>query len=128
MLYQYNKKLTRIAQKLRKDMTAEEKRLWYQFLSRLPVTVNRQKQIGNYIVDFYIATNRLVIELDGRQHAEEEQSDRDQKRDADLQKLGITVLRYTNYAVNFHFQQVCHDILLHLGLHDTDLKPPKTPY
>ncbi len=55
MEYKYNKNLVSNAQELRKNMTPEEKKLWYRFLKRLPVTVNRQKNIGNYIVDFYIA-------------------------------------------------------------------------
>ena len=54
MQYKYNKKLVTNAQELRKNMTPEEKHLWYDFLKKLPVTVNRQKNIGNYIVDFYI--------------------------------------------------------------------------
>ena len=68
MLYKYDKKLVSAAKTLRKNMTPEEKRLWYDFLKRLPVTVNRQKNIGNYIVDFFIATGRVVIEIDGVQH------------------------------------------------------------
>ena len=67
MQYKYNRKLVANAQKLRKNMTPEEKHLWYDFLKKLPVTVNRQKNIGNYIVDFYIPSARLVIELDGIQ-------------------------------------------------------------
>ena len=64
MKYNYNKKLAPIAQELRKNMTPEEKHLWYDFLKRLPVTVNRQKNIGNYIVDFYISSFSIVIEID----------------------------------------------------------------
>ena len=68
MIYKYDKNLVATAKTLRKNMTPEEKRLWYDFLKRLPVTVNRQKNIGNYIVDFFIATGRVVIEIDGVQH------------------------------------------------------------
>ena len=50
-----NPKLKRNAQKLRREMTKEERHLWYDFLKQLPVTVNRQKVIGHYIVDFYCA-------------------------------------------------------------------------
>ena len=71
MIYNYNKKLVSTAQALRKRMTKEEKHLWYDFLKHLPVTVNRQKNIGNYIVDFFIAEKRVVIELDGSQHGME---------------------------------------------------------
>ena len=62
---QNNSKLTRNAQELRKSMTKEERHLWYDFLKSLPVTVNRQKVIGQYIADFYIAEKKVVIELDG---------------------------------------------------------------
>ena len=57
-----NPKLKRNAQKLRREMTKEERRLWYDFLKQLPITVNRQKVIGPYIVDFYCASAKLVIE------------------------------------------------------------------
>jgi len=63
-----NSKLTGNAKTLRKNMTKEERHLWYDFLKTLPLTVNRQKVIGNYIVDFYIASSKIVIELDGSQH------------------------------------------------------------
>lgn len=103
-------------------MTKEEKHLWYDFLKRLPLTVNRQKNIGDYIVDFYIATNRLVIELDGSQHGMSENLKMDEKRDQELGLLGITVLRYSNLDVNQNFYAVCEDILRHLGLTVRDLK------
>ena len=47
-------------------MTRHERKLWHEFLKGLPVTVNRQKVIGRYIVDFYCAQAKLVIELDGK--------------------------------------------------------------
>jgi len=76
-----NPKLTGNAKALRKNMTKEEKHLWYDFLKTLPVTVNRQKVIGNYIVDFYIATSKIVIEIDGSQHYEDSGIENDAKRD-----------------------------------------------
>ena len=106
-----NSKLTDNAKKLRKNMTKEERHLWYDFLKNLPVTVNRQKVIGNYIVDFYIATAKLVIELDGSQHYEEKGVENDTKRDAFLNGLGIKVLRYSDLDVNQRFESVCDDIL-----------------
>lgn len=95
-------------------MTKEERHLWYDFLKTLPITVNRQKVIGNYIVDFYIATAKLVIELDGSQHYEEKGIENDAKRDAFLNGLGINVLRYSNLDVNQRFESVCEDILNNL--------------
>ena len=97
-------------------MTDEEKHLWYDFLKQLPFTVNRQKNIGRYIVDFYIATKKIVIELDGFQHGLPENAQKDTERDAYLQKMGITVLRYRNSDVNQKFDAVCRDVLKHLGL------------
>ena len=106
-------------------MTDEEKHLWYDFLKRLPVTVNRQKNIGDFIVDFYIASARIVIELDGRGHNLPSNKKEDAERDAELEKLYITVLRYRNIDVNRNFNAVCNDILKHLGLSINDLKPAK---
>ena len=68
---QHNGELVANAQKLRKAMTKEERHLWYDCLKLLPVTVHRQKILGNYIVDFYIASAKMVIELDGSQHYED---------------------------------------------------------
>ncbi len=109
-----NKKLTTYAQTLRKEMTPEEKHLWYDFLKKIPWTVNRQKVFGNYIVDFYIASANLVIEVDGGQHNDEEAILRDKERDAWFQKRGIPVLRYSNLEVKPNFDLVCIDILKHL--------------
>ena len=122
MISNYNKKLVPIAQELRKNMTPEEKHLWYDFLKKLPVTVNRQKNIGDYIVDFYIAKVNIVIEIDGIQHGRAENKKADARRDSELRQLGIKVLRYTNRDVNSNFSSVCADILRHLGLNFDDLK------
>ena len=116
MKYNYNKSYVPLAQQLRKEMTSEEKHLWYDFLKKLPCTVNRQKNIGNYIVDFYIASKSIVIEIDGRQHDMPEHNEKDSERDFELSKLGIRVLRYTNKSINKNFSDVCDDILTHLGL------------
>ena len=110
----YNSKLTVISKSLRRNMTREEKHLWYDFLKLLPQTVNRQKVIGNYIVDFYCAAAKLVIELDGSQHYTEKGKQNDRERDAYLESLGITVLRYTNLTIHKNFEGVCADILHHI--------------
>ena len=106
-----NSKLTGNAKTLRKNMTKEERHLWYDFLKTLPITVNRQKVIGNYIIDFYIASAKIVVELDGSQHYEDKGIANDTKRDAFLNDLGIKVLRYSNLDVNQRFESVCEDIL-----------------
>ena len=95
-------------------MTKEERHLWYDFLKPLPVMVHRQKVIGSYIVDFYIAEAKLVIELDGSQHYEEKGMYADKQRDTYLHSIGLTVLRYSNLDVNLKFQDVCQDIWNHI--------------
>ena len=111
---QYNAKLIPNAKKLRKTMTKEERHLWYDFLKQLPVTVHRQKPIGNYIVDFYIASPKIVIELDGSQHYELQHQARDNQRDMYLSGIGCKILRYSNADVNHRFRDVCEDILNHI--------------
>ena len=115
-----NPKLKRNAQKLRREMTKEERRLWYDFLKQLPVTVNRQKVIDHYIVDFYCASAKLAIELDGSQHYEDEGAADDRERDLALNRLGITVVRYSNNDINQKFEGVCADLLRRLGLTDIE--------
>lgn len=97
-------------------MTKEERKLWYEFLRELPIKIHRQKIIGNYIADFYCATQKLVIEVDGSQHYDDDIKIYDRKRDEYLRSLGIRVLRYGNNEINNNFQGVCEDILLNLGL------------
>ena len=103
------------AQKLRRKMTPQERRLWYDFLKNLPQTVYRQKIIGNFIVDFYISSCKLVIELDGAQHTEPQAVEYDAQRTAYLQGIGCRVLRYANNAVDTNFAGVCEDILHNIG-------------
>jgi len=107
----YNKALKPYAQKLRREMTPEEKRLWYQFLNQLPCRAKRQQIINTFIVDFYIPSAKLVIEIDGSQHCEQEARIRDEERDAALDRLGLLVLRYSNSDINQRFRDVCEDIL-----------------
>ena len=106
-----NPKLKDNAQTLRKNMTKEERHLWYDFLKDLPVTINRQKVIGNYVVDFYCAQEKLIIELDGNQHYLDKGKKYDEKRDAYLKSLGYTIVRYTNLDITRNFRGVCIDIL-----------------
>ena len=122
MSLKYNPKLVGNAQSLRKNMTDEEKELWYKFLKLLPLTVNRQKNIGNYIVDFFISSKNIVIEIDGRQHYTAKNKAADAKRDAELASLGLKVLRYSNNAIRYDFRIVCESILRHIGMTWDDLK------
>lgn len=125
MYYNYNKQNTSNARELRKNMTPEERHLWYDFLKRLPVTVHRQKNVGNYIVDFLIVSAGLVIEIDGRQHKLPEHIEADRKRDQELNLLGFTVLRYTNEDIRNRFHTVCEDIMERVNVRVEDLKPDK---
>ena len=109
-----NKGLTLFSKSLRNGMTKEERRLWYDFLKNLPVTVNRQKVFDNYIVDFYCARYKLIIELDGTQHYLTEGIKNDTVRDNYFKEKGIKVLRYSNLDINKNFDGVCNDILLHM--------------
>ena len=119
----YNKKLVQNARTLRKNMTLEEKHLWYDFLRRLPITVKRQHNIENYIVDFYIAEKKIVIEIDGKQHTSLEHKLSDDKRDSVLANWGIKVLRYSNDVLRNNFSYVTEDIMKNIGLDYSDLKP-----
>ncbi|MBR0354839.1 MAG: endonuclease domain-containing protein [Oscillospiraceae bacterium] len=110
----YAPHLLQNARTLRKNMTKEERKLWYEFLKPLPLTVKRQALIGRYIADFYIPSLHIAIELDGSQHFEDKGRAYDEARDAFFAAQKILVLRYPNNAVNRNFSGVCEDILRHL--------------
>ena len=110
MKRKHNLNLTHFAQKLRREMTKEERHLWYDFLKGLPLTIHRQKVIGIYFVDFYCASKNLVIEIDGSQHYDQEGLAVDTVRDKYLNNLELTVKRYTNTEINNSFESVCDDI------------------
>ncbi len=107
----YAPHLRQYARDLRKDMTRQERKLWYEFLKQLPVTVKRQELLGRYIADFYIPSAKLVIELDGSQHFEEKGLAYDKERDAFFSGQDILVLRYPNNEVTQNFAGVCEHIL-----------------
>ena len=111
-----NKNLLANAKNLRKNQTKEERHLWYDFLSLLPVHFTRQKIIDRYIVDFCCASQKLIIELDGSQYYEEDGIAKDRERDEYLKNLGYTVVRYTNLALHENFKNVCEDIYKNLNV------------
>ena len=78
----HNSKLTSRAQELRKNMTKEERKLWYEYLRNYPYRFRRQVAFGNYILDFYCASAKLAVDLDGSQHYESagQQYDRERLR------------------------------------------------
>ena len=110
MQYKHNSKLTSNAKELRKNMTKEERHLWYDYLKAYPVRFSRQKVLGNYIVDFYSAEVKLVIELDGSQHYEENNQEKDMQRTVFLEEYGLRVLRIPNNEVLHNFLGVCEYI------------------
>jgi very-short-patch-repair endonuclease len=95
-------------------MTPEERKVWFYCLKLIPIPFHRQKMIGNYIVDFYCASAKTVIEIDGSQHYWADGEQKDKERDAYLNSLGITVLRFSNEDVNHDFDTVCNNIYIHL--------------
>ncbi len=103
----YNEDYKPLSQKLRREMTRQEKHLWYDYLKSCPTTFRRQKQFGHYIVDFYCASARLVVELDGSQHYDPEAARRDAERDRYLSGLGLKVLRFANADIDRYFDSVC---------------------
>ncbi len=105
-----NHKLKKNAQNLRKNMTKEEARLWYQYLCRAKSRFRRQYVIGHYIVDFYCHEAKLVIELDGSQHCAPAEMKNDQQRTAYLEKQGLKVVRFSNLDVIRRFRDVCETI------------------
>lgn len=106
----YDSEIIPRAKQLRKDMTEQERRLWYCCLKEYPVKFYKQRVIGAYIVDFYCAQARLAIELDGSQHYEDEGKQYDALRTAELEKQGIRVIRFSNDDVNKRFKSVCEQI------------------
>ena len=106
----HNSKLTKCAQELRRNMTKEERRLWYEYLNRYPYRFRRQLAVGNFVLDFYCAAAKLAIELDGSQHFQPQGLARDAERTAFLEANGIYVLRFSNTDVMRNLKGVCDQI------------------
>ena len=103
----HNKNIVPFAKELRKNMTKEERHLWYDFLRNYPIKFTRQKVLGKYIADFYCAKVNLVVELDGSQHYEDVRLMNDEKRTQYLEQYGINVIRISNLDVLKNFDEVC---------------------
>ena len=110
MQYKHNSVLVPLARQLRKNMTPEEKHLWYDFLRGHPARFSRQKVLGKYIADFYSAQARLVIELDGSHHYEASAVSRDAERTAFLEGYNLRIIRIPNNEINRNFAGVCRYI------------------
>ena len=105
-----NNKLLYVAKILRRNMTRQEKHLWYDFLRFYPIKVYKQRIIDNFIADFYCHSARLVIELDGLQHYTKQGKLHDELRTEVLEKYGLHVLRFSNKDVDDNFESVCYMI------------------
>ena len=105
-----NSTLLNVARILRRNMTRQEKHLWYDFLRSYPVKIYKQRIIDNFIADFYCHSARLVIELDGSQHYTAQGKEDDEARAEILEKYGIQVLRFSNKDVDDNFEGVCRMI------------------
>lgn len=102
-----NKNLKSYSTELRKNATPEENKLWYEFLRTYPVRFNRQRIVGNYILDFYCPKAKLAVEIDGSQHFEKKSEKYDEHRTDFLQNYGLLVLRFANNEINESFYEVC---------------------
>ncbi|MEH8048130.1 endonuclease domain-containing protein [Gallibacterium anatis] len=112
----YSKNLKELSQKLRSNQTDAERKLW-QRINRdqlLGFRFNRQKPLLNYIVDFYCAKAKLIIELDGSHHYEPEYQEKDRQRDDELRSLGFTVMRFSNDEIYYEIEAVVEQIYLFL--------------
>ncbi|ERF78008.1 endonuclease domain-containing protein [Gallibacterium anatis] len=112
----YSKNLKELSQKLRSNQTDAESKLW-QRINRdqlLGFRFNRQKPLLNYIVDFYCAKAKLIIELDGSHHYEVEHQEKDRLRDDELRSLGFTVMRFSNDEIYYEIEAVVEQIYLFL--------------
>ena len=99
------------AKELRREMTPQERHLWYDFLRDYPVKVYKQRIIDSFIADFYCSSAKLVIEIDGAQHFSEEGLHRDRVRTEIIERYGVQVLRFTNREVDLQFEAVCNLIM-----------------
>ncbi len=105
-----NRELLPYAKKLRRNMTPQEQKLWYMFIRKYPVKIYRQRTIGNYIVDFYCYSAKLVIEVDGAHHYKYPQRAYDARRTRFLESYGLLVIRFSNREVDTQFETVCEKI------------------
>ena len=110
----HNTSLTYIAKTLRKNMTKEERHLWYDFLRSYPVRFLRQKVIDDYVVDFYCHEAKLIIELDGSQHYEGNGLLKDKIRTEKIESRNLTIIRIPNNEITKNFKGVCEYIDLYV--------------
>jgi very-short-patch-repair endonuclease len=106
----YNPSLVARARELRQQSTPAEKKLWQNYLRHFPYRMLRQRPIAHFIVDFYCAALKLVIEVDGESHFTDEGRAYDAERTAVLESYGLKLLRFSNEEVINQFEGVCQRI------------------
>ena len=110
------------AKTLRKNMTEQEKKLWYQYLRHYPVRFYKQRILLSFIVDFYCSEAKLVIEVDGAQHYTDQGKAYDEERTFMLEQFGLKIIRFSNYEVDHSFEEVCrmidHEIKCRTGIEE----------
>ncbi|MBT3215891.1 MAG: endonuclease domain-containing protein [Candidatus Marinimicrobia bacterium] len=106
----YNPKLKQLSRNLRNNSTLSEVLLWNQLKQKqmMGFQFNRQRPIGEFIVDFYCPKLKLVIEIDGESHNDRENED--QRRTDFLESLGLTVIRFDDNQVKQGLEYVLQDI------------------
>ncbi|MEO8333309.1 MAG: endonuclease domain-containing protein [Gallionella sp.] len=112
------------AKSLRQNQTEAEKHLWQRLRNRglNDYKFRRQVPIGSYIADFVCMELRLIVEVDGGQHAD--QIAYDQKRELFLRKEGYEIVRYWNNEVLGNLDGVLETLTLALSLRERDFTPP----
>ncbi len=120
-IFPYNHELKEKARELRNNMTEAEKKLWFNFLKNIEINILRQKPLLNYIVDFFIPSIWLVIEIDWDSHFEKDYIEYDNKRTKDLEDNWLKVLRFTNNEIYESFENVCEIISSEIKNHPTPL-------
>jgi len=106
------------ARALRKEMTRAEKLLWQELRNKKlkGFKFRRQHPISFYIVDFYCHKLKLVIEVDGLYHDNEEQQIKDKKRTAAIERHGLHIIRFTNEEVFTNLKGVLEKIELEIDM------------
>ena len=111
------------AKSMRRKMTDAELKLWNELRAHrlMGLGFRRQFPVGRYIDDFACPEKKIIVEVDGSQHAEEKQSAADAVRSAELEKDGWTLLRFWNNEILRDIDGVCHHIVIAAGLTAEDV-------
>ncbi|MBQ2756076.1 MAG: DUF559 domain-containing protein [Oscillospiraceae bacterium] len=102
-----NNNLLESARFLRRNMTLQEKHLWYDFLQHYPIKIYKQRIIDDFIIDFYCHQALLAIEIDGSHHYTSDGMAYDKIRTSILEQYGIKVIRFSNSEIDYNFKSVC---------------------